>query len=146
MNAKFKNPFSGDVTQSINPFQWWGEQWGNNSASLINITNYKTEEPETEAAIIESVAGYGMQLGKIIAALEVITETLPAKNSLNKEQKDALKEFKEMASKIEETKKEKRIEKVCQGNIDQLIASLKTLKEENKDEYNEIAKRLKAVL
>ncbi|PIR38034.1 MAG: hypothetical protein COV35_07270 [Alphaproteobacteria bacterium CG11_big_fil_rev_8_21_14_0_20_39_49] len=146
MNAKFKSPFSGDVTQAINPWQWWGEQWGNNSASLINITNYKSEAPATEAAIIEGVAGYGMQLGKIIYALEVVIETLPSSNSLNKEQKDAVKEFKEMAAKIEETKKQKRLQKVCNGNVEQLIAGLKTLKEENKEEYNEVAKRLKAVL
>ena len=145
MNAKFKSPFSGDVTQAINPWQWWGEQWGNNSASLINITNYKSEEPATEAAIIQDVAGYGMQLGKIVGALEAVVEHLPA-NSLNKNQKEAVKEFKEMADKIDETKKQRRLQKVCQGSVEQLITNLKILKEENKEEYNEIAKKLKAVL
>ena len=117
MNDTFKNPFSGNVTQAINPWQWWGEQWGNNSASLINVTNYKSEEPATEAAIIREVAGYGMQLGKIVGALEAVVEHLPAK-SLDKAQRDAVKEFKDMAKKIDETKKQQRIEKVCQGNIE----------------------------
>lgn len=145
MNAKFKSPFSGDVTQAINPWQWWGEQWGNNSASLINVTNYKSDAPATEAAIIQEVAGYGMQLGRIIEALEAVVEHLPA-NSLNKGQKEAVKEFKDMAKKIDNAKKEQQIQRVCNGNIDQFIASLKTLKDEDKPLYDEISKKIKSAL
>jgi len=145
MNAKFKSPFSGDVTQAINPWQWWGEQWGNNSASLINITNYKSDAPATEATIIQEVAGYGMQLGRIIEALEAVVEHLPA-NALNKGQKDAVKQFKDMAKKIDNAKKQQQIQKVCSGNIDQLIASLKTLKDEDKPLYDEVSKKIKAAL
>ena len=65
---------SGDKTMALGDFLWnytpitpWINflrgatgQWG-----LINVNNMKTEEPDTEAGIIESVGSYGKQLGRI---------------------------------------------------------------------------------
>lgn len=57
-------PLSGDVTQTINPWNWFlravGCQFG-----LININLGKTSDPELEERILNDVGTYGRQLGQI---------------------------------------------------------------------------------
>lgn len=64
-------PLSGNVTQAINPWNWFlhavGSQFG-----LININLGKTSDPELEERILNDVGTYGRQLGKIGDALTVL--------------------------------------------------------------------------
>lgn len=67
----FRLPLSGDVIQSINPWNWFvrtvGGQFG-----LININLGRSTNPELEARILDEVGSYGNQLGKIGDALGVL--------------------------------------------------------------------------
>jgi hypothetical protein len=141
---KVKNPFSGDVSQVINPWQWWADYSGG-SAGIINITNYKSDAPETEASIVQEVAGYGMQLGIITKALEAVISTLPEK-SLNGEQINIINEFELMVEKINAIKARESVERFSAGGIERFINGLEKLKEEQPDLYYQVADRLKEAL
>ncbi len=60
----FKLPLSGDVTQTINPWTWMfnpvGSQFG-----LVNISLGKSSNPDVEQEVLEDVASYGKQLGRL---------------------------------------------------------------------------------
>ncbi|MFA5041761.1 MAG: hypothetical protein WC464_09035 [Bdellovibrionales bacterium] len=73
MATSNRMPFSGDNTQSINPWTWssvfrsMGSQIG-----LVNIFMGRTSKPELEQQILDEVGSYGKQLGRIGDALEVL--------------------------------------------------------------------------
>ena len=144
-NNAFKGPLSGDVSQVINPWQWWNSQLGNNSASLINITQYKSSAPEVEAEIVQDVAGYGMQLGKIIEVLTVVLDALPVEK-LPTQRQEIITDFHTMAKQITEVKQEKRLRQVCPAGIDQFIAGLKQLQQDDPEMYKHTVKKLEAAL
>ena len=58
----FKLPLSGDVTQSINPWNWFWRSVGG-QFGLININLGKSADPDLESQILEDVGSYGRQLG-----------------------------------------------------------------------------------
>jgi hypothetical protein len=64
-------PLSGDVTQTINPWNWFmktvGGQFG-----LVNINLGRSADPAVEEQILEEVGSYGRQLGRIGDALGVL--------------------------------------------------------------------------
>ena len=64
-------PLSGDVTQTINPWNWFLRAVGN-QFGLININLGKTSDPELEERILNDVGTYGRQLGQIGDALAVL--------------------------------------------------------------------------
>lgn len=74
--ANFLLPLSGNVTQSINPWQWFtkvvGGQFG-----FININLGKSSDPELEQQILDDVGTYGRQLGQLGDALEAVLAHLP---------------------------------------------------------------------
>ena len=67
----FRLPLSGDVTQTINPwncfFRTIGSQLG-----LININLGKSSDPALEEQILNDVGSYGRQIGQIGDALRVL--------------------------------------------------------------------------
>lgn len=67
----FHLPLSGDVSQTINPWNWFmktvGGQFG-----LININLGKSADPELEEQILNDVGTYGRQIGQIGDALAVL--------------------------------------------------------------------------
>jgi hypothetical protein len=67
----FRLPLSGDVTQTINPWNWFfnpvGSQFG-----LINIDLGKSSDPALEQQILSDVGSYGRQIGQIGDALRVL--------------------------------------------------------------------------
>ena len=72
----FRLPFSGNVTQAINPWQWMlsavGSQFG-----LVNINLGKSADPAVEQRILEDVGTYGRQIGRLGDALRVLIDRLP---------------------------------------------------------------------
>jgi hypothetical protein len=100
----FKLPFSGDVTQSINPwtaiFNPTGGQFG-----LVNITLGQSSAPEVEADVLSDVAGYGKQLGRIGDAVLVLINHLPKDTALSREDIAAIHALKEMLADIAKVKK-----------------------------------------
>jgi hypothetical protein len=67
----YKYPLSGDVTQAINPWNWFfsprGGQFG-----IVNINVGQSADPGLEEEILDQVGSYGRQLGRIGEALEVL--------------------------------------------------------------------------
>jgi hypothetical protein len=62
-------PLGGDVTQ------WIRTSWIkslSDQTGFININNVRAGDPELERRIIEDVASYGRQLGRMMEALDVV--------------------------------------------------------------------------
>jgi hypothetical protein len=68
-------PFSGDVTQAINPWTWI-TRVANGQFGLININLGKSSDPTLEQQILDDVGSYGRQLGQLGDALEAVLEHL----------------------------------------------------------------------
>jgi len=67
----FRLPLSGDVTQTINPWNWFVNMLGN-QFGLININLGKSSDPQLEEQILNDVGSYGRQIGQIGDALQVL--------------------------------------------------------------------------
>ena len=67
----FRLPLSGDVTQTINPWNWFVNLFGN-QFGLINIDLGKSSDPRLEEQILSDVGSYGRQIGQIGDALQVL--------------------------------------------------------------------------
>lgn len=71
-------PFSGDVSQAINPWTWI---FSPGAASQVGLFNFNIDlgpstNPEVEKDILSGVASYGKQLGRVEDALRLVIETL----------------------------------------------------------------------
>lgn len=84
-------PFSGDVSQAINPWTWFVKSVGN-QFGLININLGKSADPELEQQILDEVGTYGRQLGQMGDALNVLLNHAKLEN-LGKEEQDAIDAF-----------------------------------------------------
>ena len=137
-----------NLFQPINPFTWFTDFTGNsNSNSLINITNYKTNDVNVENTITTEVAGYGMQLGVIEEALEVVISLMkPQIDTASEEQKKAIHAFTTMVDKINEHKEKMVIDKFTHGGISDLVYNLETLKKDNPDLFAKVQEKLKKVI
>jgi hypothetical protein len=137
----FPNPFSlapQKLAQVINPLYWLTS--GTGQIGFINISGTASASPEAEAAIIEDVATYGRQLGRISDVLEaVLAQTdrddwLPA-------QKEAVSQFREMTAQIAAVKAGHMAP--TSEHIDQLVAGINSLKDTNEGEYLRIKAELR---
>ncbi len=102
-------PLSGDVTQVWATWARVVGQWG---LININVGGSGTADPVTERRIVDEVASYGRQLGRISEALieATVTEEAADGQRLDRaklkrdEQIAALLEFREMLRQIEAVK------------------------------------------
>ncbi len=95
--GSIKFPLSGDVTQAINPWSWWLKSMG--QFGFIYINQMESSDSELERTILENVAGYGKQLGRIVEALNVLVEYSDG-TGLTEEDRKVLKDFSDMAAEI----------------------------------------------
>jgi hypothetical protein len=100
-----RGPFSGDVTQSILPWNFFGRFLG--QIGFININNAKTPAPELETTIVEEVGSYGRQIGRIADALDVLVGTLD-RSALNEKQLLAIMAFREQLSEVRAIKSKRQ--------------------------------------
>jgi len=84
----FRLPLSGDVTQAINPWNWFFRTVGN-QLGLININLGKSSDPGLEQQILDDVGSYGRQIGQIGDALRVLIAHVKLED-LKPEEKRAL--------------------------------------------------------
>lgn len=115
------NPFAlapQRLAQIINPLNWLAS--GTGQIGLVNISGAASAKPEVEADIVENVATYGRQLGRISDLLQVMLEKSHA-DTWTGGDAQALRAFKEMNAKIAAVKA--RLMAPTQENVDQLIAS-----------------------
>jgi hypothetical protein len=85
-------PLGGDVTQ------WIRTSWIkslSDQTGFININNVRAGDPELERRIIEDVASYGRQLGRMMEALDVVVGhlRLGEGKDLTADERHALRDF-----------------------------------------------------
>lgn len=95
----FRLPLSGNVTQSINPWNWifnpTGGQFG-----LVNISLGRSSNPAVEEEVLSDVASYGKQLGRIEDALLLLIGRAEKSGALNEDEKQAFAALKDMMGEI----------------------------------------------
>ncbi len=97
-------PFSGDVTQTINPWTWFfapsGGQFG---LFNLNIDLGPSSNPEVETEIVRDVASYGKQIGRIEDVVAVLVNRLDPE-TLSADERKAVEAFKVLLADIETIK------------------------------------------
>ena len=101
--AIFRLPLSGNVTQSINPWNWFFNPVGS-QVGLINIELGRSSNPAVEQEVLDEVASYGKQLGRIEDALMVLLDRFQPEKQLSPEQQRAVDDFKALVKEIAEVK------------------------------------------
>jgi hypothetical protein len=100
---EFRMPFSGDVTQAINPWTWTmrmiGGQFG-----LINVNLGSTPDPALEQAILDRVGSYGRQLGRIGDAMAVLLRHVD-RGRLNAEELATIKALEDQLAQVNDVKR-----------------------------------------
>ena len=139
--SPFQFPFSGDVTQAINPWTWWLRLMS--QVGFININLTKSSDPEMERRITENVAGYGKQLGRVIEVLDALLVN-SATAGWSADQKKALVDFFEMAKEIAAVKGDYIAP--TKVNVDRFLEGIRHLKEKDEKEYAEVVERLRKEL
>lgn len=129
------------LSQLINPLYWLDS--GTDQIGLINISGAASAKPELEADIIKNVATYGRQLGRITDVLQAVLAQMHPERWPAAEQ-EAVAQFRDMAAKIAAVKAGYLAP--TQENVDQLIAGINSLKENDKDEYARIKNELREKL
>jgi hypothetical protein len=129
------------LSQLINPLYWLNS--GTDQIGLINISGSASAKPEVEADIIENVATYGRQLGRITDVLQAVLAQMHPDRWPAAEQ-EAVRQFRDMAAKIAAVKAGYLAP--TQKNVDQLIAGINSLKESDMDEYVRIKNELREKL
>lgn len=90
-------PWSGDVTQDINR---WTDFLNGNQFSLFSLNLGRSPAPEIEQKVLEDVASYGRQLGRIGEAMLVLMDHFEPKQSLGKDEQKALADLRAMLTEI----------------------------------------------
>lgn len=108
-------PASGDVKMNYSPWTNWG--WSASGAG----------DPEIEHELFTTVALPGKQLGKLTEAvmslIELADETHPGLDAGGSERAVAIREFKELAAKIQIRKK--AIQKTVEEDAERMLLRLK---------------------
>ena len=139
--SSFQFPFSGDVTQAINPWTWWLRLMS--QVGFININLTKSSDPEMERRITENVAGYGKQLGRVIEVLDALLVN-SATTGWSADQKKTLLDFFEMAKEIAAVKGDYIAP--TKVNVERFLEGIRQLKETDEKEYGEVVERLRKEL
>jgi hypothetical protein len=133
-----RQPLSGDVWQAINPWSWWLESTGQ-QVGFINIYRTEAGDPEQELEIVENVASYGKQLGRIVEALSMVLrhETF---SSLEPNEELAKRRFLEMADEISAIKGDFSVP--SGENVDRLLVGMNRIRQQDPESYRMLRQRL----
>lgn len=102
--AQVKMPWSGNVSQAINPWTWTYD-WGDSQIGLVNVDLGQSSAPEVEHKILDDVASYGKQLGRMADVVQILIEKADLTH-LTKQEKIAICDFEAMLRDIERAKAE----------------------------------------
>jgi len=147
MTTNSKRAFAPEtLAQAINPWSWWLEGNANeNQNGFINISNYKSNNPELEQKIVQETAGYGMQLDVIEETMEMMLGFIP-KAKITEENAEQIKRFKDMTASIRKQKEKDLLERFSANSIEDLVERLDHLKSEDPALYEDVSKKLKSAL
>ena len=107
------------LTQPINP----GWTFGN----VITVNSVNSSAPEVEREVL-SRHSYGRQIGRLMDAVGVLADALPATAS-----NERIKAFRELAAKVEKIKQE-----IAPQRLEQLRQELVQLRETNRAEWEKL--------
>jgi len=133
-----RQPLSGDVWQAINPWSWWLESTGQ-QVGFINIYRTEAGDPEQELEIVENVASYGKQLGRIVEALSMVLRH-GTFLSLEPDEELAKRRFLEMADEISAIKGD--LIAPSAENVDQLLVGMNRIRQQDPESYRMLRQRL----
>lgn len=134
------------LEQAINPWSWmFHTNTSDNQNGFINITTYKSNDPQLEYRITHEAAGYGMQLNAIEQALSVVLDTLPLADMTN-EQQQHIKAFRQMMSDIQHEKDNAAKERFSPKHLANFIQDLQALKQQNPENYQDVVAKIKEAL
>ena len=94
---EFRLPLSGNVTQTINPWNWVFNP-------TYNISLGTSSDPEAEQRILEDVGSYGKQLGRIGDALKVLLDHVKLQD-LSQGEHDAIAQLIQQLDTVDRTKR-----------------------------------------
>ena len=131
-------PLSGNVTQAINPWTWWFKFTGN-QVGFINVYEMQSSDSEQERKIVEEVASYGKQLGRIVDALSVVLRH-ERFTDLHPDQELAMKRFLEMADQISALKGD--VTAPDEVSVDRFLARMSRIQRQDLLAYRMLRQRL----
>jgi hypothetical protein len=142
-----KFPFSGDVLQTINPWTWWnsavnqlGGQFG-----LININTMASGDPALEQNIVQNVASYGRQLGRVADVLNVLIATKGNLAQLTPAQQQQIDAFQQLTEQINAAKKD-HPQELSSADTQKFLDRLTALKAANPALYDTLRKKINAAI
>jgi hypothetical protein len=138
-------PLGGDVTQ------WIRTSWIkslSDQTGFININNVRAGDPEVERRIIEDVASYGRQLGRIMEALDVVIGhlRLGERTDLTADERHALQDFSDLVRQVQMLKGDTSPPRLTVAELDRMLDNLQALKHQDRPAYQRIAARLRDVI
>jgi|SoiMetStandDraft_5_1073268.scaffolds.fasta_scaffold111241_2 hypothetical protein len=138
-------PLGGDVTQ------WIRTSWIkslSDQTGFININNVRAGDPEVERRIIEDVASYGRQLGRIMEALDVVIGhlRLGERTDLTADERHALEDFSDLVRQVQMLKGDTSPPRLTVAELDRMLDDLQALKHQDPPAYQRIAARLRDVI
>ena len=134
MTRPSRLPWSGDVSQWINPMTSW---FTGNTSSLVSV-NYASSNPDMEAKIVRDVASYGRQLGKMMETLEILTRLPQVTAALDEKQKAVMDDFNTLAPVICEAKEKMLMDELSPFSLRSLLNQIKELEESNPELYTKV--------
>jgi hypothetical protein len=138
-------PLGGDVTQ------WIRTSWIkslSDQTGFININNVRAGDPELERRIIEDVASYGRQLGRMMEALDVVIGHLRLAESkdLTADERRALQDFSDLVRQVRALKGDTSPPRLTAAELDRMLDDLQALKHQDLPAYQRIVARLRDVI
>ena len=105
---------SGNVTQTINPWNWVFNPVGS-QVGLVNIELGQSTEPAVEEEVLTDIASYGKQLGRIEDALLVLLEHFRPDRELTAAERSAIHDFKSLVAAVKAKHRSHALHKGSQG-------------------------------
>jgi hypothetical protein len=138
-------PLGGDVAQ------WIRTSWIkslSDQTGFININNVRAGDPEVERRIIEDVASYGRQLGRIMEALDVVIGhlRLGERTDLTADERHALQDFSDLVRQVQALKGDGGPPRLTSAQLDRMLDVLRALKRQDPLTFQRMADRLREVI
>lgn len=147
--SETKLPLSGDVLQTINPWTWWIKSMSQSVSQvtgLININNMASADPDKERRIVQDVASYGRQLGRIVDALDVVVGRIEQADDLTGDERIPLQQFSDLVRQIEQVKGDKASARLTLAAIHRLIDDIRALRPEDARGYAQLVDQVHRAL
>jgi hypothetical protein len=127
------------LKQVINPWNFETQQ------GFINVNLMQSSDPGMERDIVENVAGYGRQLGRISETLRVLLDHGALRAAaLSPEERKAVQDFTDMTDQIADLKAKR--DQITARKVDEFVETLARLREKNPESYRRAAEQLRAAL